>query len=241
MELCFLRATESIDADRMQQVAEDTASALGVHQTVILEPFGDYSPDVILPRLSDLRERYLDDQATASIFVLFDENAVESHGAIVLGRALAQSRVAVVRWRTQPETTAATCLHELGHILGLTNRHCEREECVMYPYARERSLQGKNGSQLFCEECWRTITNDTLYESLRDASKATVKRFAKAFSRVGNTIKTSGRTMKPQILGGAVNPPAAFPETQNFSDEHSFLHAVLRYYGFGVAHEEADA
>jgi len=239
MNLIFSRATEAIDIDTMKRVADNATGPLGIAHQLITEPFGDYSPDVILPRLSDLRQRFLDEQDTAVILILFDKRAVESHGATVLGRAVAQSRVAVVRWRTEPETTVATCLHELGHILGLTNRHCDREDCIMYPYAREITVQGRKGRELFCEDCWRTISTDTLYESVRNASQPVAGKLSKHLKRIRNTITSPIRP--PQTSTPIVNQPKPFPTIDDYPDGHRFLHAVLQYYGIGKDPEEAEA
>ena len=239
MNLIFSRSTEAIDVDAMRDVAENATRALGINHQVIMEPFGDYSPDVILQRLSDLRQRYLDERDSATIFVLFDEHAVESHGATVLGRAVAQSRVAVVRWRTDLGTTAATCLHELGHIFGLTNRHCDREDCIMYPYARKITIQDRKGRELFCEDCWRTINSDTLYESVRNASQTVVGKLSKRLKRIRNTIASPIRS--PQTQPPVVHTPEPFPTINDYPDEHRFLHAVLRYYGIGDDSKEVGA
>jgi hypothetical protein len=237
MNIIFSRATESIPVEEMRLVAERTASTLSVSQPeVLVEPFGDYSPDAILPRIADLRERYLD-QGTSAIFILFDQNAVQSHGCLVLGRAVAQSRVAVVTWRPETDTTTCTTLHELGHILGHTNRHCEREACIMYPYARDRPLQNAKGQELFCEDCWRTITTDTLYESVRNSSQAKTK-INRSLKRIGNAITSAIRPSHNPP--GTIHPPRPFPVIRDYPDEYRFLQAVLQYYGVGEHSEEAE-
>ena len=241
MELCFLRATAVIDVDKMKIAAEIVTIVFDVDYDLITEPFGDYSPNVVLERVGELRSRHLDDQDKPKIFVLFDENAVESHGAIILGRAIAQSRVAVVRWWTEPERTAATCLHELGHVFGLTNRHCDRDECLMYPHARDRQIQGKTGRQLYCEECWRTITNDTIYESLHNASQERRSKVTQGLNRVRAAVTTVServRRPKPLFPNGVVHTPRTFPDINQYQDEHSFLYAVLKFYGLGQDSEE---
>lgn len=184
MNLIFSRATEAIDIGTMKHVAENAAGALGITHQLIMEPFGDYSADAILQRLSDLQQRYLDEQDAAVIFVLFDEHAIEFHGATVLGRAVAQSRVAVVRWRTDPEITAATSLHELGHIFGLTNRHCDREDCIMYPYARAGNDSRQKGT--------RTVLRRLLENNQqRHAIRIGAKRLADGCWQVVGTTETN--------------------------------------------------
>jgi hypothetical protein len=242
MRLCVLRATDSIDVNIMKTVAETVSTILDVDYDLITEPFGDYNPDVVLQRLAELRSRYLDDHDSAALFLLFDEHAVESHGATVLGRAIAQSRIAVVRWKPDLNMTAAICLHELGHALGLTNRHCDREECLMYPYAREMRVQGKQGLELFCEECWRTITTDTIYESLHNASQERRSSLKRGIDQVRATLTaTSDRIRRPKPLmpKGIIHSPQVFPDLNDYQDERLFLHAVLRYYGVGQDSEEA--
>jgi len=242
MELCFSRATDAIDVDKMKLVAEIVTAVYDVDYEIITEPFGDYSPDIVLERLAELRSKHLDDQDKPKVFVLFDENALESHGAAILGRAIAQSRVAVVRWWTEPDITAATCLHELGHVFGLTNRHCDREECLMYPHARDRQIQGKTGRQLYCEECWRTITSDTIYESLQNASQERRSKITRGLNRVRAAVTTASEMVhrpKPLFPNGVVHTPRTFPDINQFQDEHAFLHAVLKFYGLGQDSEEA--
>ena len=243
MKLCLLRATSGIDAEAMKPVAETVATVLDVDYDLITDPFGNYNPDTVLQRLAELRERELDDKNSPIVFVLLDENAVESHGAVVLGRAIAQSRVAVVRWRSEPDRTAASCLHELGHIFGLTNRHCDSEKCLMYPYARENQLQGKIGQELFCEECWRTITSDTIYESLHNASLERKSRLTRGLSQIRTAFAaTSDKIRKPRPLipKGTVHASQIFPDINQYQDEHVFLYAVLRYYGLGQDSQETE-
>ena len=243
MKLCFLRATGAIDADDMKLVAETVTTVHDVDYDLITEPFGDYNHDIALQRLAELRARYLDDQDSPVIFVLFDENAVESHGAMVLGRAIAQSRVAVVKWRSESDRTASACLHELGHIFGLTNRHCDSEKCLMYPYAHDNPLQGKTGRELFCEECWRTVTSDTIYESLHNASLERRSKITRGLNRIRTAFTATSekiRKPKPLIPKGIVHTSRTFPDTNQYQDEYTFLYAVLEYYGLGQASEETE-
>lgn len=242
MRLCILRATDAIDANAMKIVAETVSTIFDIDYDLITEPFGDYNPELVLQRLAELRARYLDDHDSAAVFLLFDENAVESHGAVVLGRAIAQSRIAVLRWRPDPNMTTAICLHELGHTLGLTNRHCDSEECLMYPYARETQVQGKAGPELFCEECWRTITADTIYESLHNASQERRSKLTRGIGQIRTTLTATSdkiRKPKPPMPKGTVHNSQPFPDINEYQDERSFLQAVLRYYGLGQGSEEA--
>jgi hypothetical protein len=112
----------------------------------------------------------------------------------------------------------------------------------MYPYARESQVQGKTGRELFCEECWRTITTDTIYESLHNASQERRSKLARGIGRIRTTLTaTSDKISKPKpfMPKGTIHTAQVFPNINEHQDEHSFLLAVLRYYGLGQDSEEA--
>lgn len=162
MKLYLFRQSNDVPLDELADVCEGLGATLDVTPTVVKHPVRK----IELSRLLEASESFLDRGEPIVAVVLTTGTCEEG----ILGQGVRRSRAGWVRFSPDKKKTVLVALHELGHICEAG--HCEKRDCLMYPFYVPRRADGEALQDLLCQPCYTIITESWVYRRLRSTETA---------------------------------------------------------------------